>query len=361
MNQPFPDALAHDSDYSGHNRGNEHQLSRWAVHSFDAVKGVGRRLFAVALVAFCVWPEAVSAATEPARESLAQAQAKLQTPPAWFATTSIQWDTNKPWKDARLEIRRLMGLDAAANRQAVKLTWLYGQKGDIGDGHEWPMYLFMTGNYAWAAREYPAYLAKMRGNGPTHAYECFASCLAHFSEYPKALEILNQAMEDLPPKPWRIANTASVHNHLGDLYAKMGDLDQAKAHYAEAIRLYPTSDQPYGRHLLVRHAAKAQAKLDLLTRKNLDLSKLRDGSFTGKSLGYAEKPELEVRLTLRGGRITDLKVQHGEKIELNATTLIPERIQAQQNLEVDGVTGATVTSQAIVHGAYQALKQAGLN
>lgn len=90
---------------------------------------------------------------ERVRESLAQAQAKLQTPPPWFDATPIQWDTNKAWKDARLEIRRLMSLDAEGNRQAVKLTWLYAQKGDIGDGHEWPIYLFMTGCNAWAARE----------------------------------------------------------------------------------------------------------------------------------------------------------------------------------------------------------------
>ena len=302
----------------------------------------------------------VCAAEAASRESLTEAQAKLQIPPVWFATTSIQWDTNKPWKDARLEIRRLMGLDAEANRQAVKLTWLYKAKGDIGDGHEWPMYLFMTGHYAWAAREYPAYLATVRGKGPSHAYECYASCLAHYGEYTRALEVLNEAMLDLPPKPWRIANTANVHNHLGDLYAKMGDVEQAKRHYADAVRIYPTSDQPYGRHLLVRQAAKAQAKLDLLTRKNLDLTRLRDGVYTGKSLGYAEKPELAVRVTLRGGRITDLTVQHGEKIELGATRIVPERIRTQQSLEVDGVTGATVTSQAIVHGAYQALQQAGL-
>ena len=49
-----------------------------------------------------------------------------------------------------------------------------------------------------------------------------------------------------------------------------------------------------------------------------------------------------------------------EKIDLSATKLVPQQIIKQQSLQVDGVTGATITSQGIVEGAFQALKQAGL-
>ena len=34
--------------------------------------------------------------------SLQRALAQLKVPPDWIATTPITWDTNKPWKDARL-------------------------------------------------------------------------------------------------------------------------------------------------------------------------------------------------------------------------------------------------------------------
>jgi uncharacterized protein with FMN-binding domain len=292
--------------------------------------------------------------------SLDATLAQLKVPPDWFTRTPIAWDTNKPWKEARLEIRRLLALDEDHNRQAVKLTWLYAQKGDIGDGHELPMYLFMSGNYAWAALEYPKYLKATEGQGATHAYLCYASCLEHFGENDAALAVLNKALSDLPPKPWRIANTANIHNHLGDYYARLGHTAKATEHYQQAIRLYPTSDQPYGRHLLPRHAAKVQSKLDLLTLQALENARLRDGTFTGRSLGYAENKELVVTVTIRGGKIADLKVQHEEKIDLGATHLIPQRILARQSLRVDGITGATVTSQGIVDGAFQALKQAGL-
>jgi uncharacterized protein with FMN-binding domain len=290
--------------------------------------------------------------------SLAQALAQLKVPPDWFAQTAIPWDTNKPWKDARLEIRRLLALDEAHIRQGVKLTWLYAQKRDIGDGHELPMYLFMSGHYAWAVLEYPKHLKSVAGKGATHAYLCYASCLEHFQAYDQALAVLNQALDDLPPKPWRIANQANIHNHLGDYYVKVGHLAKATEHYQQAIRLYPTSDQPYGRHLLPRRVAQVQTKLDLMTLEELRTLRLRDGVYLGKALGYADKKDLEVTVTIRHGRIADVSVKHEEKIELNATVLVPQRIVAKQSLKVDGITGATVTSQAIVEGAFQALKQA---
>jgi uncharacterized protein with FMN-binding domain len=53
-------------------------------------------------------------------------------------------------------------------------------------------------------------------------------------------------------------------------------------------------------------------------------------------------------------------VKHEEKIDLNATQIVPQRMVEKQSVQVDGITGATITSQAIVEGAFQALKQAGL-
>jgi len=297
---------------------------------------------------------------ETKKPSLAAETAKLKIPPEWFATTPVNWDTNRPWKDARLEIRRLLGLDENAVRQAVKLTWNYAQKGDIGNGHELPMYLFMSGNYAWAIQEFPKHLANVTEVGPTHIYQCFASCYAHFGEYGKALEVLDRASKDLPPEPWRINSQANVANQLGDLYVEMGQIDKAKAAYAEAMRLYPTSRQPYGRHLLQRYVAKVKTKLDLLMFDSLASAKLKDGKYTGRALGYADTKDMQVAVTIKQGKITDIQLAHQEKIDLNATKIIPQQIISKQSLKVDAITGATVTSQAIVEGAYQALKQAGL-
>jgi uncharacterized protein with FMN-binding domain len=311
-----------------------------------------------AVVFVAVLPGNANSAEAPA-PSLQQALANLKVPPDWFANTPVNWDTNKPWQDARLEIRRLLALDEASVREAVKLTWLYSQKGDIGDGHELPMYLFMSGNYAWATLEYPKLLKRVP-SGATHAYRCYASCLAHFGEYKQALRVLDDALKDLPAPPWRISSMAGIHEQYGDIYSKTGDLAKAREHYAEAMRLYPRSDQPYGRHLLQRNVAKVRSKSDLLDMKSLATARLRDGSYTAKTPGYSETKDIEVTLTIASGKISNVSVKHEEKIDLNATRIIPQRIIEKQSVQVDAVTGATVTSQAIVEGAFQAMKQAGL-
>ncbi len=291
-----------------------------------------------------------------ARLSLKDALAALKDPPDWFATTVVTWDMSKPWKDGRLEVRRLLA-DTATARAAVKLTWQYRRKGDIGNGHEWPMYLFMGGEYAWACQEYPKYL---RNFHEVHAYHCYAACLSHFGEYERALDALREALAHLPPRPWQIAARATTADAMGDVYLAMGQADEARNHYAEAIRLFPTSDQPYARHLLPRKAAKVQFKLDRMTMQSLAQARLRDGSYTARAMGYSESKDLEVTVVIRDGRIADVQVRHEEKIDLDATKIIPRRIVQQQSLQVDTVTGATVTSQGVIDGTMHALKQAGL-
>ena len=134
--------------------------------------------------------------------------------------------------------------------------------------------------------------------------------------------------------------------------------DLARKHYAEAIRLYPTSDQPYGQHLLKRQADRTQSKVDLLSFRSLAGAELRDGSYTSTVLGYAG--DIHVTLTVRDGRMADMQVKHEEKIDQGACVLIPQRILDKQSLQVDAITGATVTTNAIIDGALQCLRKAGL-
>lgn len=309
----------------------------------------------VSLCFIAAFATAAGAAAQNAKPSLDEALAQLKVPPDWFDDVKVEYDTNQPWKDARLEVRRLLSLNK--NREAIKLTVLYVRKGDIGDGHEYSMYLYMGGEYAWAVQEYRKRLAS-RPQGFTHEYLSLVACYRHFGLYQDALALLDVALQRLPEPPWRIAQEADVCDYRGDLYAEMGNLDQARQQYGKAIALYPTSDQPYGRHLLHRRAAKVQTKLDLLTVKAIESGALRDGTYTGQSLGYVG--DVTVTITIRAGKITDVRVQHEEKIDQKATTIIPQRIIAQQSLKVDGITGATVTYDAIIDGALQAIRKAGL-
>ncbi len=295
--------------------------------------------------------------TPPAgKPSLEEALATLKVPPDWFASTSVNYDTRQPWEKARLEVRRLLAQGPEKRREAIKLTWLYAQKKDIGNGHELPMYLFMGGEFAWAIVEYHKFLSTDSAREDIHGRLCLAACYRHFGEYNRALEVLNEALHHLPGPPWRIAREADIADAMGDLYAEMGLLNPAKEQYKKAIALYPTSNQPYGRQELHRRAAKVQTKLRFLEGQTVEAGRFRDGTYSGKSLGYVG--DIIARVVVQNGKIADIQLQHEEKIDLDATTIIPQRILAKQSLKVDGITGATVTYQAIVDACFQALLKA---
>lgn len=295
--------------------------------------------------------------TRPPKPSLAKALAALKVPPSWFARTPVAWKTSRPWKEGRLEIRRLLALGTeAGHHQAIKLTYLYLKKDDIGNGHEWPTYLFLGGQTAWATRAYEEFLRKNPERN-THAYIDLMSCYRTFGEYAKAKATAQTALKNLPDDKWRVANQAAVADALGDLHAELGDKAQTRKYYARAIELYPKSKQPYGRHLLARRAAKIRAKIDLMDIDAIEPGKVVDGKHTGDSLGYTGP--LTVTVTVSGGRITNIAVRHTEKIHQNSTTIVPRRIVKAQSLKVDAVSGATVTSQAIVGATLNALRKAG--
>ena len=69
-----------------------------------------RRFAIAAVAAILVFPPGAAAAPasgkKPATPSLKEALSKLRIPPTWYATTPVQWDMKKPWKEGRQEIRR---------------------------------------------------------------------------------------------------------------------------------------------------------------------------------------------------------------------------------------------------------------
>lgn len=288
--------------------------------------------------------------------------AQLVVPPAWLADVQSQWDVdNKPWKDGRVEIRRLLGKgDEASRREGIKLTWDYLQKKDIGDGHEYGMYLFLGGEPLWAVHVYREWCARESHNYPPFfGLKALASLYCDYGVFEEGEKLLKRGLVTPPPKAvWKEVRQAEFHDALGDLYARWGKLDKAKASYRDAVRIYPLGRPPYGGHLLPRKAKKVEGKLRVLALQSLEGASLRDGTYKDNAEGYSGKVNLTVQI--EGGRIADIDVQHQEKIDQNACVIIPKRIIDKQSLQVDGVTGATVTKDAIVAGTLQALRQAGL-
>ena len=298
-----------------------------------------------------------------ALDKLSQLVDKFQVPPVWLKEVKSEWDVaEKPWKEARLEIRRLLGVNTEeARKEGIKLTWDYLQKGEMGDQHEYGMYLFLGGEPIWAVIAYRERLARTDLKYPPFfGVVALASLYSDHGAYEAAEKVLLKGVKMRPPqKAWYEMREAEMHDALGDLYADWGRMDQAKASYREAIRLYPLGKPPYGRHLLPRRAKKVQAKLDLLSAASLASTPLNDGTYNETALGYSGDIKLSVHVA--SGKITKIDVQHQEKIDQNACKVIPRRIVEKQSLNVDGISGATVTKDAIVAGTLRALRKAGLN
>ena len=91
-------------------------------------------------------------------------------------------------------------------------------------------------------------------------------------------------------------------------------------------------------------------------------SKFKAGTYTGSAAG--KNGDVKVEVTLSSDKITDVKVtehQETEGISDPAIEQVPAAIVEAQSLKVDTVSGATITSQAIIDAASAALTSAGVD
>ena len=82
---------------------------------------------------------------------------------------------------------------------------------------------------------------------------------------------------------------------------------------------------------------------------------------TGEAEGYGGK--LKVSVTMNGTDITEVKViEHSETpgVGTRAIDALPEKIVQADSVDVDSVSGATVTSEAIKQAVGQAMGMAGM-
>ncbi|MEA4882483.1 MAG: FMN-binding protein [Clostridia bacterium] len=89
----------------------------------------------------------------------------------------------------------------------------------------------------------------------------------------------------------------------------------------------------------------------------LDFSKLKDGVYTGRH--QAGRWSNEVKVTVSSGRVTDIRILRGIRF---ATPKFAEdvvrSIMEAQSLQVDTVSGATITTKAYLKAVENALTEA---
>ena len=86
-------------------------------------------------------------------------------------------------------------------------------------------------------------------------------------------------------------------------------------------------------------------------------------TYTGEAFGHDKENPVKVTLTIKDKTITKVEVDASHEtngIGSKAAETMPGAIVAANSLEVDGVSGATQTSKAIIEAATAALKQARL-
>ncbi len=87
-----------------------------------------------------------------------------------------------------------------------------------------------------------------------------------------------------------------------------------------------------------------------------------DGTYTGEAQGYGGT--VAVELTVENGKITALTITSAEKEDtayLDAASAVIDSILEQQSTDVDTVSGATFSSNGILHAAEDALRKAEKN
>lgn len=139
----------------------------------------------------------------------------------------------------------------------------------------------------------------------------------------------------------------------GDACRLAGDYDRALSYYEKAAAAR-TSNGREGD--FKRNIERARANIQAIRCFDaLDVSRVPDGTYKAGSTAYAG--ELHVAVTVRSKRIESVKItEHKERQFYSAFTDTPNQIIAKQSVKgVDAVTGATMTSEAIINATAKAL------
>ncbi len=162
---------------------------------------------------------------------------------------------------------------------------------------------------------------------------------------------LDQALEMTE----RVANSPASYEGFisaGDAMRQAGRFDQAIAFYNKVLSNNNFRNKEYEN----RFKARARESIEAIELfEKADVRTVADGTYEGSSTGYNGR--LDVSVEVANGRIESVKVtQHTEKQFYSALTDTEASIVKLQTVRgVDGTSGATITSRAIVNATAKAL------
>jgi uncharacterized protein with FMN-binding domain len=144
--------------------------------------------------------------------------------------------------------------------------------------------------------------------------------------------------------------------YAGDACRIAGRFDQAIEQYQKILDLPARRHPRSGRDIYQRNKQRARENIATIrVFEKLDLQTIAEGTYHAHSPAYAG--ELHVAVTVEDGRIEDVTVtKHKEKQYYSSIIDTPRQIVEKQGVKgVDAVSGATITSEAIVNAVAKAL------
>jgi uncharacterized protein with FMN-binding domain len=308
-------------------------------------------------------------------EALAAELAEAQQPPDWWESVQVRLPPDVDAEDlaAQLEFVRAAYAEKGRTRQAIRL---YADIADRArDGEE---------RIRLRAFYELAHLYEVFEKDPVRAFAWYLRCyrfpLADATEARQnriaaelgslralsvtrhrrsALAALRLLASNLVLAPDAYGNLLlpEVFLRIGDLAVDLGDSESASTAYQAAMAA--AERLPEATPINYRAPwSSARASLRRLSALSLDFARVPDGSYEGEAYGYNEP--ITVGLSFRDGRCTEFHLpDFGDKRPLDAYRILPRRVLERQSLAVDAVTGATVTSRAILSAATEAVFQSG--
>jgi len=168
---------------------------------------------------------------------------------------------------------------------------------------------------------------------------------AEMGEFDKAIKLAEQKA--------RFGAADVGYLAAGDICRLRGDSKQALAYYEKVLATATSnSREADSKHNKERARANIEA---VKCFDSLDLSRIPDGLYNASSSAYAGP--LYVEVAVKSKRIESVRVtRHKERQFYSALTDTPKRIIERQSVVgIDAVSGATMTSEAIINATAKAL------
>ncbi|MDA1277260.1 MAG: FMN-binding protein [Verrucomicrobia bacterium] len=147
-----------------------------------------------------------------------------------------------------------------------------------------------------------------------------------------------------------------------EIFVLAGDACRTVEKYAEAQQYYAKAIQVpaegKNKEQITRNHDRAQATIEMIRLfDRLDIAQIKEGVYEDKSYGYAGNVYVEA--SVRDKRIQTLAITSlSDKQYYHAVDQTVQRILKQQTVKgIDAVSGATVTSEAVIRASAKALSQ----